>query len=138
MYCFIICVQLPEFISESTDTATVLGVPDLSAASVELVVPSTSTAASAHSITVGLETSANKSCTSGRNLKQWAGKRRMRPKASEQRDTAAGKISALADHKRAYYDEKLKMDREEHSLRMQVLELKRQLYAKKLTKLVEE
>lgn len=119
---------------------TVLGIPDFSATSVELVIPSTSAAASARSVTVGLETSANKSCTSGsgRNLKQWAGRRRMRPKASEQRDTAASKISALADHKRAYYDEKLKMDREEHSLRMQVLELKRQLYAKKLSKFVEE
>ena len=85
-----------------------------------------------------------------RDPRRWAAnKRKPRPPVAEQRTIAANSISSLAERQIAYYEDKLKMERAEHTLRlehervehglrMQVLEMKVQLYAKKLHKLREE
>lgn len=54
------------------------------------------------------------------------------------RDEAVSKISVLADSKKSFYEEKLKMLKEEHALRMEVLQIKKQFYIKKMAKLGEE
>jgi hypothetical protein len=73
-----------------------------------------------------------------RDPRHWAGKRRPRPRVAEQRTVATNSIAALADRKRAYYDEKIEMERAEHKVRMQLLQMKKELCAKKLAKFGEE
>jgi len=73
-----------------------------------------------------------------RNPRHWASKHKPRPRVADQRNIATSNISSLAERQSAYYEEKLVMERAEHSLRMQVLQMKKQLYAKKLNKFGEE
>jgi hypothetical protein len=54
------------------------------------------------------------------------------------RDEAVSKIAVLADSKKSFYEDKLKMLKDEHALRMEVLQIKKQFYIKKMAKLGEE
>ena len=67
-----------------------------------------------------------------RDARQWAGKRRPRPRISDQRTQATSSITQLAQHEIAYYEEKLEMERREHCMRMDVLEMKKELLALKI------
>jgi len=73
-----------------------------------------------------------------REARQWAGKRRPRPRISDQRTQATSSISQLAQHEIAYYEEKLEMERREHCMRMDVLEMKKELLALKIKTLREQ
>ena len=69
--------------------------------------------------------------------RQWAGRRRPRPSVQSNTATAAANISALAEVQKAYYAEKLAMDRAEHEVRMRVLLLQEEFEIKRLRKLEE-
>jgi hypothetical protein len=68
-----------------------------------------------------------------RDPRHWTNKRKPRPHVADQRAVATAHISELAQVKMAYYREKLEMERSEHRIRMEVLEMeKQQLLAKRL------
>ena len=68
----------------------------------------------------------------GVDQKKWAGRRRPALKTSkcDVRTETTSKIGQLAEEKKNYIQEKLKMRQAEHRLRMEVLELKRKFYSK--------
>ena len=72
------------------------------------------------------------------DARKWAGKRKPRPCVAEHRSVATDKISALAMHQIVYYTEKLEMERAEHKVRMEVLEMEKKLMAKRLAAFGEE
>ena len=74
----------------------------------------------------------------GHNARKWAGKRKPRPCIAEHRTVATNNISALAVHQMTYYTEKLAMERAEHEIRMEILEMERKLLAKRLAAFGEE
>lgn len=69
--------------------------------------------------------------------RQWAGRRRPRPSVLSNTATAAANISALTEVQKAYYAEKLVMDRAEHEVKMRVLLLQEEFETKRLRKLEE-
>lgn len=70
--------------------------------------------------------------------KKWAGRRRPTPYKPAARHAAMDKIAELVDEKKTYYEEKLKMRRAEHCVRMEVLKLKEEYYKQLLPKLSSE
>lgn len=72
------------------------------------------------------------------DARKWAGKRKPRPCIAEHRSVATDNISALAAHQMTYYTEKLAMERAEHKIRMEVLEMERELMMKRLAAFGEE
>ena len=73
-----------------------------------------------------------------RDPRHWTNKRKPRPRVADQRAVATAHISELAQVKMAYYREKLEMERSEHRIRTEVLEMEKQLLAKRLDKFMEE
>jgi len=67
--------------------------------------------------------------------KKWAGRRRPTPyNKPAARDAAMDKIAQLADEKKTYQEQKLKMKQAEHHLRIEILKLKQQYYKQLLSK----
>lgn len=64
--------------------------------------------------------------------KSWAGRRRPRSNAASSSAVAASRIAALAENEKTYYDAKLKMEQQEHEVRMKILLLQEQFEIKRL------
>ena len=79
--------------------------------------------------------SATAAAVSTNTSKKWAGRRRAAPYNKPAAHSATmDKIGQLAEEKKAFYTEKLKMRQAEHRLRMEVLQLKQQYYKQLLEK----
>jgi len=73
--------------------------------------------------------------STGNTSKKWAGRRRPAPYNKPAAHSATmDKIGQLAEQKKAFYAEKLKMRQAEHRFRMEVLQLKHQYYKQLLEK----